>query len=121
MKIVVANESERKLVEYTCEYLSDSGIELLEQNDEFKNTPDGLIDGSYEFLCQMFTNPKIIVDKDIYPTVLEDSICIGVCGVCGEPLEGTFDGNDVTYDEYLDYINKSMNGELYCERCWDEA
>ena len=118
MEIRVANESEKKLMDYICEYLGDSGVDLLEEHDEYKDTPDGITSDAYRFVQRLFCNTKVIVGENIGAVEVEDDICTGTCCVCGEELEGTFDGDDVTYEEYLDYIKKSQDGEVYCEKCW---
>lgn len=121
MEIRVANESEKDLINYLCEYLGDCGVDILEEHDEYKNTPDGITSDAYKFVQQLFCNPKVLIDENIRSAEVEDDVCTGVCCVCGKELEGTFDGSDVTYEEYLDYIKKSQDGELYCEKCWMEA
>ena len=118
MEVRVANESEKKLMDYICEYLGDSGVDLLEEHDEYKDTPDGITSDAYRFVQQMFCHPKVIINENIMAVEVEDDVCTGFCCACGEEVEGTFDGSDVTYEEYLDYIRKSQDSELYCEKCW---
>ena len=118
MEIRVANESEKELMDYICEYLRDFGIDILEERDEYKDTSDGITSDAYRFVQQMFCHPKVVIDENIRVAKVEDDICTGTCCICGTELEGTDDGSDVSYDEYLDYIRASKDGELYCEKCW---
>ena len=116
MEIRVSSESEKKLVEKFLSYLGDSGVETLQADDHDPKYSTGITDDEYEFIrCNM---PRVVVDTKEYPMMYDDYICKGNCHICGTELEGTDDGSDVSYDEYLDYIRASKDGELYCEKCW---
>ena len=67
MEVRVANESEKKLMDYICEYLGDSGVDLLEEHDEYKDTPDGITSDAYRFVQRLFWNPRVTVDKNVRP------------------------------------------------------
>ena len=67
MEIRVANESEKELVDYICEYLGDSGVDILEEHDEYKGTPDGITSFSYRFVQRLFCYPRVTVDKNVRP------------------------------------------------------
>ena len=65
MEVRVANESEKKLMDYICEYLGDCGIDIPEEYDEYKDTPYGITSDAYRFVQRLFWNTKVIVDKNV--------------------------------------------------------
>ena len=67
MEIRVANESEKELMEYICEYLGDSGVDILEEHDEYKGTSDGITSDAYRSVQRLFWNTKVIVGENVRP------------------------------------------------------
>ena len=57
----------KKLMDYICEYLGDSGVDLLEEHDEYKGTPDGITSDAYRLVQRLFWNTKVTVDKNVRP------------------------------------------------------
>lgn len=119
MVILVNNEKEKGLLEYFCDYLGDCGLDILEEKDE--EIGKDFSSEDYRFLSNEFVSPKILVDPKVYPLTTQDDVCIGHCATCGQYIQGTIDGGDVTYEEYLEHKEKDDNGQLYCEDCWNKA
>ena len=67
MEIRVANESEKKLMDYICEYLGDSGVDLFEEHDEYKGTPNGITSDAYRLVQRLCLYPMVTVDKNVRP------------------------------------------------------
>ncbi len=116
MKIIVSTESEKKLVKRFIDELRDScvlenineeGTEIIIDDNEIEFVSNGL----YEAVVEVGKTNSLYHDDDIIR---------GVCVICGTETHGTLDGDDVDYDEYLEYNTEEVRKTWKCSDCIDK-
>lgn len=122
MKIIVNNDSEKKLLRRFLDAMHDlDGIEALTKMDgEYDDKP--CLEGDDElFLRQAIYEATVVVDDTVPQICVEHWNLQGACVVCGGATDGTIDGDDISYDEWLDYTSESGRKSWKCEGCYGKA
>jgi len=116
MKIIVRSKAEKTLIEKFLELMHSEDLDILTSDvclDEYKLNSTDLVFLENGMLCA-----KIEVDNSVEAMEHDDSIIYGYCSKCDEPTCGTIDGSNVSYEEYLDYLDESK--DWLCESCFQE-
>lgn len=110
MKIIVASEAEKELMQRFLSIISTSDI----ISNVVKDIDDEKLVSSeeYHFIENGFYDCMLEVGQTNSMTQ-EHTIISGICIVCGSYFEGIADGGDINYDEYAEYQKEDM----YCEDC----
>ncbi|WP_110955739.1 hypothetical protein [Anaerosinus massiliensis] len=109
MKIIVSSEAEKELMQRFIEFFNDcEAVEHIEKLDNESKGNAALSYEEYRFIENGIYNCKVEVDESVYPLTHEHDIISGICSKCGEKTEGTYDHNDVSYAEYLEYNSKEI-------------
>lgn len=120
MKIIVANESEKLLIEKFIEEFRecDMADELHEVSSEcdphdcFHSDEATIINYALD-QCRVIVDEK---EKDIY--LEEDDLITGICKFCGEQTNGMSDYDDITYEHYLKMMSLDEQENWTCEECY---
>jgi hypothetical protein len=124
MKIIVSSKQEKDLIKRFLTAMREmDGIdtiisldaEVADGEDEFYFKTD-----DEKFLEDAINSAKIEIDEKIYPLCIEHYQITGTCVICGTQTEGTIDGEDVSYDDYLDMMSPQHLKEWKCESCLEK-
>ena len=125
MKIIVNNESEQKLLRRFLDLMHDlDGVEEMSKiDDEFDDANEStyLEGGDALFLERAVLEAKVVIDNSESPICIEHDNLQGTCAVCGTATDGTIDGDDISYDEWLDYHSESGLKQWKCEGCLNKS
>lgn len=110
MKIIVSSEAEKELMQRFINVVQTSDI-ISDAIKDFDNENTITSDELY-FIENGFCDCELEIAKT-YPMTQEHTVINGYCKGCGSEINGLVDGGDVSYEEYLEYLDK----ELYCEDC----
>jgi hypothetical protein len=116
MKIIVESEAEKELMGRFLEVINSCDVISSEIQAVDKSFPEEQLVNSveYDFIEEGFFRCKIEVGKTA-PMEQEDTVITGTCIVCGCETEGTVDGDDISYEEYLEY--EKQRDTWKCENC----
>ncbi|PZM62593.1 hypothetical protein [Paenibacillus dendritiformis] len=121
MKIVVANESEARLMRDYLTTMHELGIiDLMEEEDGSHPDEQVLNANDYRAIRDAVAGDqiKVVVDAE------EDDICyedndfiVGTCIRCGTETQGLIDPETVTYERYLKMMDNQKDWHCYeCQR-----
>ena len=118
MKILVNNEKEQDLVRRFLKSMRELDMisELLDRDQDCKT--EFLNSDESHFFDDMLLNACVEIDPSVAELFAEHHILTGTCAVCGQETEGTIDGNDISYSDYLDSQSLEIQGDWRCESCW---
>lgn len=112
MKIIVATELEKTLIEKFIDQVNLG--EQLDQLEDVEN--DGLDSVEITIIENGFLEAKVELGKTDEMSI-DDSHLFGTCTTCGAHTEGTIDGDDITYDDWIAYNLKESLATWECESC----
>lgn len=114
MKIIVSSKAEKELMQKFIEIINDCCcIEDIEEDDNDTSEVPVISHDEYRFIENGFNNCKVEVNESIQSMTQEHHIVGGTCQVCRQEISGMTDGEDITYDEYLEIMSEKM----ICEDC----
>ena len=116
MKIIVSSEAEKTLIKNFLELVHDEDLGLLLSNACERLEEYELNHIDLDFIENGLFYAKIEVDPKVEAMEQSDDVMEGNCCVCGAKTCGTIDGDDVSYEEYLHFIDRP--DEWYCESCF---
>lgn len=122
MKIIVNNEKEKEIIERFLSALEEHMLDVIRiEDDKYasdNNDEAYLLPEMYDFLLDGIVNCKIECDEKVSEMYTEHYNITGKCVECEKNTEGTFDGNDVSYLEYLEYYDTKSINSWKCETCY---
>ncbi|EIW20731.1 MULTISPECIES: hypothetical protein [Pelosinus] len=123
MKIIVNSENEKKLLERFFEAMHD--LDMVEELNEIdqKTCGDDTYLDSYDeiFLRQAICDVSVMVDSSVQEIYVEHYNLQGKCVDCGIITEGTIDGEDISYDEWMDKTSDESVKSWKCESCFNKG
>jgi len=122
MKIIVSSEKEKELMERFIEQIYDGDLLPTwfskDLDEAIKHYGNEAIDSTdADFITNGFREAALFVG----PTIefqQEDNILNGTCHKCNSYVEGTEDGDPISYDDYLEWQIKISENELECIKCY---
>jgi hypothetical protein len=118
MNIIVHDDNEKKLLERFIDVINScDGIDSITELDSSLGDDCILENGDDLFLTDAFNNAKVEIDKNEYPLCIEHYQITGTCTECGAQTEGTVDGEDVGYSDYLEVMSTENIKTWKCESC----
>lgn len=111
MKIIVASEDEKKLIKIFIDELISS--EILEEliSDRISNSDIHFIENGY-------VEAKIEIGET-NPLYIEEDNVIGICVKCGIKTNGSANGEDVSYEEWVEMNTKESKDNWMCLECFE--
>jgi hypothetical protein len=117
MKIIVSSELEKGLVKRFLTAMRDLDmVDELAKSDTECETEYLESDDQY-FIEDMISNAKIEIDEKVQPLYIENYHITGTCTKCGTFTEGTVDGEDISYDDWMDQTSEEAQKTWLCEDC----
>lgn len=121
VKIIVQNEKEKDLINKFLDMMINGVLDQVSEIDYKQSIEDGenpfLNSDEYLFLDNGFYWSDIIVNDTEKPMIIHPSNITGECVGCGSNTEGTLDGYDIDYEEYLKLNSKEVRENWLCENC----
>ncbi len=117
MKTIVSSEAEKELIRRFIEVVNDLDRIKDIENVDSNTKQQSISSDEYRFIENGFLNCKIEIDNVLHPITQDNDIITGTCSECGVETEGTYDQNDVSYDDYLGYNTKESQKDWLCEEC----
>jgi|GEM_PF-4334120 len=122
MKIIVQNSREKKLIEDFKVQLEDSNILLTYFNGIFEENEKYYLQDTIDYNESMYIesaliNCEVIVDENVEEMMQEHDIINGVCKECGKSMEGTIDGDPISYYEFVDWQSWLTSDKALCFDC----
>lgn len=111
MKIMVANELERKIVKEFIEYLSDYDIDCLPELERYN-----LDSTDKEFLTNGFNDAHVEIGET-HDMQISDENITGICVKCGASTNGLIDGESVNMEEYESITSDGSREDWLCLTC----
>jgi hypothetical protein len=124
MKILVNNDKEKELVKRFLIAMRElDGIDGIVELDEKTADGDDLYFQADDrlFLEDAINNAKVEVNEKVYPLCVEHYHVTGTCVDCGTQTEGTVDGEDISYEDYLEMTSPERLKEWKCESCQNKG
>jgi len=118
MRIIVNNKKEEELVERFLTLAHDYNlIDELEDIDK-ECCEQSMLEGDTIFLESAICDALVMVEPDVPPICIDSDSVDGVCVTCGALTNGTFNGEEMSYEDYLDM--KSSDSNWQCEECYNK-
>lgn len=117
MKIIVSSEKEKVLLNKFVEFMQGGGIDDIEDIFQDEQYGFNISSSDISFLTSGFNGCVVEIGKTS-PLTIDDSEVTGICGICGEVLSGTIDGDDLSMDEYEDFKELCNSSNVRCEDCF---
>lgn len=123
MKIIVQNESEKKLIQRFLDAMHDLDMidELSAVDVKFDDEDQYLLGDDEMFLKKAIFESTVSIDANEPQICVEHHNLTGVCAVCGGATDGTIDGDDIPYSEWLDYNSEEGLKSWKCESCLNKV
>lgn len=122
MQITVNSEAEKQLLDRFLEFLNDEGFGVIEDYDHvesIKHKEDSQFSSDeYQFLLNGLYYAKVIVNDRVDPMCIEHHVITGVCVKCETVTDGTIDGEDIPYHDYVEMMSPEAVKSWKCETCW---
>jgi hypothetical protein len=122
MKIIVSSEAEKELIKRFLSAMYDLDIidELVKIDNDCGDGDTYLKSGDALFLREAMNDAAIVVG-DASPLYVEHYNLTGTCVNCGTVTEGTTDGDDISYDDWLEQTSDERMKNWKCETCAIES
>lgn len=123
MKIIVANEQEKALIKRFLKAMKElDGVDtIVELDTETASGDEQYFEGDDRiFLEDAISYAVVEVDETVSDICVEHHHLTGTCSVCGTQTEGTEDGDDISYADYLEMTSPEAMKEWKCYECWQQ-